>query len=106
MKRWPNMSGVTQKSLTLTPCEVENHGVFPQGLRSASQPIQRRAGEAYRQFLDNPSHPSLRFKQVHPARPIYSVRVSLAYRALGVRDGNEIIWFWIGSHGDYDRLIA
>ena len=70
------------------------------------QHIQRRAREAYRLFLDNPSHPSLRFKQVHPTRPIYSVRVSLAYRALGVRDGDEIIWFWIGSHGDYDRLIA
>jgi hypothetical protein len=34
-----------------------------------------------------------------------SVRVGLAYRALGVRDTEEIIWFWIGSHADYDQLL-
>ena len=70
------------------------------------QHIQRRAREAYRLFTDNPSHPSLRFRQVHPARPIYSVRITLGYRALGVRDGDVIIWFWIGLHGEYERLIA
>jgi len=47
----------------------------------------------------------LRFKQVHANRPIFSVRISLAYRALGVRDGNDIVWFWIGSHAAYDRLL-
>ena len=67
--------------------------------------VQTRARGAYRLFRLDPSHPSLRFKQVHPSRPIYSVRIGLAYRALGVRDGDEIIWFWIGSHADYDRLI-
>jgi hypothetical protein len=67
--------------------------------------VHRRARAAYRLFRRDPSHPSLRFKQVHPRRPIYSVRVGLAYRALGVRDGDEIIWFWIGSHGDYDQLL-
>lgn len=70
------------------------------------QQIQRRASEAYRLFVDKPSHPSLRFRQVHPSRPIYSVRITLAYRALGVREGDGIIWFWIGTHDDYERLIA
>jgi hypothetical protein len=28
------------------------------------------------------------------------------YRALGVKEGDEIIWFWIGSHADYDRLLS
>ena len=67
--------------------------------------VQRRARAAYRLFRQEPSHPSLRFKLVHPSRPIYSVRIGLAYRALGVREGDEIIWFWIGSHTDYDRLL-
>lgn len=67
--------------------------------------VQRRARAAYRLFQRDPSHPSLRFKLAHASRPIYSVRIGLAYRALGVRDGNEIIWFWIGSHADYDRLL-
>ena len=67
--------------------------------------VQTRARAAYRLFRRDPSHPSLRFKQVHPSRPIYSVRVGLAYRALGVRHADEIIWFWIGSHADYDQLL-
>lgn len=68
-------------------------------------PVQRRTGAAYGLFR-NPHHPGLRFKQVHPTRLIYSVRIGLGYRALGVRDRDEIIWFWIGSHADYDRLLA
>ncbi len=68
--------------------------------------IQRQAREAYTRFAENPSHPSLRFKRVHPTEPVYSVRISSDYRALGVRDGDTMIWFWIGSHTDYDRLPA
>jgi hypothetical protein len=45
-------------------------------------------------------------KQVHATRPIFSVRVGLGYRALGVREGDEMIWFWIGSHADYDQLLS
>jgi hypothetical protein len=67
--------------------------------------VQGRARAPYRLFQRDPSHPSLRFKLVHPDRPIYSVRIGLAYRALGVRDGDEVIWFWIGSHADYDQLL-
>jgi exonuclease SbcD len=48
----------------------------------------------------------LRFKQVHPTEPIYSVRISRNYRALGVREDDAMIWFWIGSHADYDDLIS
>lgn len=57
-------------------------------------------------FEQDPSHPSLRFKKVHPSRPIYSARVSQQYRALGVVADDEIIWFWIGSHDDYEKLLA
>ena len=67
--------------------------------------IRRRAGAAYRLFLDNPQHPSLRFKQIHATRPIYSARVGLGYRALAVLDGDLAVWFWIGTHADYDRLL-
>ena len=68
--------------------------------------IQRQARAAYKLFLQNPHHPSLQFKQVHPVHPIYSVRISLDYRAVGIRDGDEIVWYWIGTHADYDRLIS
>jgi hypothetical protein len=38
--------------------------------------------------------------------PIDSVRISRGYRALGLRDGDLVTWFWIGSHTDYDKLLA
>jgi len=67
--------------------------------------VQRQAREAYRLFSENPNHPGLHFKQVHPHPPTYSARVGISYRAVGVRDGDVIVWFWIGSHADYDKLL-
>jgi hypothetical protein len=68
--------------------------------------VQRQARAAYRRFQQNPHHPGLRFRQVHATEPIYSARVGLHYRAVGLLDGEEIVWFWIGSHADYDALLA
>jgi hypothetical protein len=68
--------------------------------------VQAQARLAYQLFRQDPFHPSLRFKQVHASRPIYSARVGLAYRALAVRGGDDVIWFWIGSHADYDDLLG
>ena len=68
--------------------------------------VQRQAREAYRLFAQNPQHPGLRFKRVHPTLPVYSARVNLDYRAIGVLDGDEIVWFWIGTHAEYDQLLA
>jgi len=67
--------------------------------------VQDRARTAFRQFKQDPSHSSLRFKQVHSSQPVYSARVGLGYRALAVKDQDVYIWFWIGTHGDYDRLL-
>jgi len=67
--------------------------------------VRRQARDAYRLFSANPSHPSLRFKRVHSRRPIYSARVSIDYRVIGVRDADEVYWFWIGSHADYDQIL-
>ncbi len=67
--------------------------------------IQKASRKAYHLWKENPQHPSLQFKLVAPENSIYSVRVSLAYRALGVKENETIIWFWIGSHADYDELI-
>jgi hypothetical protein len=56
-------------------------------------------------FIENPRHPSLRFKQVHSVLPVYSARVSLDYRAAGVLEGDTVIWFWVGIHGEYEKLL-
>ena len=80
-------------------------GKFRKSFEKLPAEIQEQARRAYRLFIENPHHPSLRFKSIHSTRPIFSIRVGLNYRAIGIQDGNDIIWFWIGSHADYDRLI-
>lgn len=70
------------------------------------EPIKERAREAYRRFAENPDHPGLRFKRIHATEPIYSVRVTRDYRALGIREGDTVVWFWIGSHADHNDLIS
>jgi hypothetical protein len=66
--------------------------------------FQDRAQRAYQVFAKGPKHPSLRFERVHPDQPILSVRITRDFRALGMLDGENILWFWIGSHADYEKL--
>ena len=78
---------------------------FRRDFKKLSSDIQTRARDAYRLFQADPSYPSLQFKKVHPSDPVYSVRISQDYRAVGVIKGDCIIWFFIGSHADYERLL-
>lgn len=70
------------------------------------KPVQEQTREAYRQFKREPGHPSLRFKKVHPELPIYSARINRDYRAVGQLDGDTVIWFWVGSHSEYEKLLS
>ncbi len=67
--------------------------------------IRQRAQKAYKLWRDNFSHPSLYFKRVKKNQHLYSVRISLGYRAIGLLKENTMIWFWIGDHDEYERLI-
>ncbi|OGQ94561.1 MAG: hypothetical protein A2521_05175 [Deltaproteobacteria bacterium RIFOXYD12_FULL_57_12] len=67
--------------------------------------IRRQAREAYELFAKDPYYPSLHFKRIHSTRPIFSARISTNYRAVGVVEGDEITWFWVGSHADYDNIL-
>ena len=67
--------------------------------------IQEQARIAYQQFQQDPSYPSLRFKKVHPKLPIYSARINRDYRVVGQLDEDTVIWFWVGSHAEYNRLL-
>jgi hypothetical protein len=68
--------------------------------------VQRQAREAYRLFRQNPQHPGLRLKRIRTEPPLYSARVGIGYRAVAVRDGETMTWYWIGSHTDDDRFLA
>ena len=79
---------------------------FRDALSKLPLEIQEKTEEAYHLWQQDPQHPSLQFKRIHTVKPIYSVRVALGWRAVGVRRGNEMVWYWVGSHADYDQLIS
>lgn len=65
--------------------------------------IKARARRAFVLWRDNPRHPSLCFKK---AGDLWSARVTRGYRALALLEGDTFYWFWIGSHDDYENLLA
>ena len=69
------------------------------------QNIREIAKKQYKLFASDPYHASLHFKRVHSTRPIYSARITRNYRAVGILEDNIIMWFWVGSHDEYDRLL-
>jgi len=78
---------------------------FWRGFGALPTDAQRQAEDAYRRWATDPFHRSLEFKRISTGQPIYSVRIGLHWRALGAREGDTIIWFWIGSHAEYDHLL-
>ena len=66
--------------------------------------IQSLADKSFQILKQNPKHPSLHLKKINN---VWSVRIGLYYRALGTDTPNNdgIIWFWIGNHNDYERLL-
>ena len=73
--------------------------------RAALAPLHRLARKNYRLWETDLHHPSLQFKRVGRKYPAYSVRVGIGWRAFGVRQEDTMVWFWIGSHAEYDRLL-
>jgi hypothetical protein len=67
--------------------------------------IQHAARKNYKLWVQDPSHPGLAFKRIGKRTETYSVRVGIGWRAIGVLENNTIIWFWIGSHEEYNHLI-
>lgn len=68
--------------------------------------IRRRADRAYKLWQINPNAHGLYFKRVSERQPLYFVRIGQDYRALGLRDGDSLVWFWIGPHDAYERMIG
>ena len=78
---------------------------FREAFANLPKEVRKQVLQAYQLFRKNPHHPSLRFKKVDEDSSTWSVRVGLAYSALGIMEGSTVIWFWIGSHADYERLV-
>jgi hypothetical protein len=79
--------------------------VFRKRLRELPISVREQAAKAYQLWQEDPYHPSLQFKRVSQKQPIYSARISLNYRALGLLESDHIYWYWIGAHDEYDDLL-
>ena len=64
--------------------------------------IQKLADKNFELLKKDKKHPSLRFKKIEG---VYSVRVGVDYRTLGIERNGSIYWFWIGDHDEYMRIL-
>jgi len=88
---------------------------FRKAFRQLPQDIKEKAKKSYKLWKKDPFHPSLEFPfagNIHSSACIlqnrcrYSVRIGLNWRAVGVRENSILVWFWIGSHEDYNKLLS
>jgi hypothetical protein len=64
--------------------------------------VRRLADKNFQLLKADSKHPSLHLKKIGR---LWSVRVGAHHRALGLDKPEGIVWFWIGSHSDYDKLL-
>ena len=65
--------------------------------------VRELASKNYQLLKADPRHPSLHFKRIGG---LWSVRIGAHHRALGTEIENDIYWFWIGTHADYDKIVG
>ena len=78
------------------------HPDFWKCYRSLPKEVQDLADKKFELFQSDPFHRSLGFAQ---KGAVWTVDVGLHYRAIGWREENNLVWFWIGSHEEYNKLM-
>jgi hypothetical protein len=76
---------------------------FWSSYRSLPKNIRAVANHAFAILKADPHHPSLHFKKIGS---FWSVRVGIHHRALGIDVSDGVLWFWIGTHAEYDRITG
>ena len=68
--------------------------------------VKKTARKNYKLWKHDPNHPSLEFKEINAKEQIWSIRIGIGWRALGrLSEKDLIVWFWIGSHAEYDNIL-
>jgi hypothetical protein len=79
---------------------------FWQYFKQLPKEVQELAKKNFELLKADPLHPSLHFKRVGKSKQLWSVRVGVHHRALGRDKPEGIVWFWIGPHAEYDKLLS
>ena len=70
--------------------------------RKLPKDIQQLASKNFQLLKKSIDHPSLHLKRV---RKFWSVRIGIRHRALAIEIQQDLLWFWIGTHAGYDKLV-
>ena len=71
--------------------------------RALPASVRELADKSFGLLKADPTHPSLHFKRVGR---FWSARVGLHHRAIAVDAADGVLWFWIGTHGEYDKIVG
>ena len=75
---------------------------FWKSYKSLPKEVQDLSDKKFELLKQDSKHPSLHFKKIDK---YWSVRVGLNYRSLAIEVKGNTLWFWIGNHSDYDKLV-
>ncbi len=64
--------------------------------------ICKLADKNFELLKNNSTHPSLHLKKV---ANYWSVRIGINYRAIAIQINEGLLWFWIGSHNEYNKIV-
>src|SRR5690606_21977791 len=95
-KRWQRLSAAKSKTWTSASIELTRCREFLEVIRATSLGPSETGRGCISAVQGRSASTGLRFKKVHASRPIYSVRVTRGYRALGILENETVTWFWIG----------
>jgi hypothetical protein len=77
--------------------------VFWKCLDKLPPKVQQTARKNFKLWQQNPTLKSLGFKKIR--EDLWSVRAGSGFRALALLEADTYVWFWIGSHDDYEKLL-
>jgi hypothetical protein len=60
------------------------------------------ARDKFEVWQRDPFHPSMQFKPLFAN--VWSVRIGDHYRPVAQKHGDLVVWFWIGTHEEYNNL--
>ena len=75
---------------------------FWEAFRELPVEVQTLAKKSYRLMVREPKHPSVHLKKVGQ---FWSARIGLDHRAVAREVDDGLLWFWIGPHDEYNRLV-
>lgn len=98
---------LAMKFISLNMDNVLREGAYWDSFDDLPEDVKKLAEKNYKLWRESKNAPGLRFKQIHKTLPIYSFRVGMKHRTVGVETAdNKIAWFWVGSFETFNETIG